>query len=43
MVLRLRLRTVSQVPLEVEGITPERLRDKSIAEIERLEMFQGNV
>jgi formylmethanofuran dehydrogenase subunit C len=43
MVLRLRLRTDSQVPLEVEGITPDRLRDKSVAEIERLEMYQGNV
>ncbi|MCH5374009.1 MAG: formylmethanofuran dehydrogenase subunit C, partial [Planctomycetes bacterium] len=43
MVLRLRLRTNSQVPLEVEGITPDRLQDKSPAEIERLEIFQGNV
>ncbi len=43
MVLRLRLHTGSQVPLEVEGITPDRLRDKSVAEIERLEIFHGNV
>jgi formylmethanofuran dehydrogenase subunit C len=42
MVLRLRLHTASNVPLEVEGITPDRLRDKQLAEIERLEMFQGN-
>jgi formylmethanofuran dehydrogenase subunit C len=43
MVLRLHLRNVSNVPLEVEGITPDRLRDRTLGEIERMEMFQGNV
>jgi formylmethanofuran dehydrogenase subunit C len=43
MVLHLRLRTNSNVPLEVEGITPDRLRDLALGEIERLEMFHGNV
>lgn len=43
MVLRLRLHTASQVPLEVEGITPDRLRNQSVAEIERLKIFHGNV
>lgn len=43
MTLTLRLKTASSVPLEVEGITPEVLRDKSLAEIEKLDMFQGNV
>ena len=32
----------SSLPVEVEGITPDRLRDKSLAEIERLEIFHGN-
>jgi formylmethanofuran dehydrogenase subunit C len=43
MPLTLRLRASSSVPLEVEGITPDAVRGKSLAEIERLEMFQGNV
>src|SRR5207248_10970652 len=33
----------SSVPLEVEGITPDAIRDKSLAEIEKLEVFEGNV
>ena len=33
----------SAVPLEVEGITPDLLREKPLAEIERLDIFQGNV
>ena len=32
----------SPLPVEVEGITPDRLREKSLAEIERLEVFHGN-
>ncbi|MBC8870133.1 MAG: formylmethanofuran dehydrogenase subunit C [Planctomycetes bacterium] len=43
MTLRLRYRTSSNVPVEVEGITPTAVRDKSVAEIQRLEIFQGNV
>jgi formylmethanofuran dehydrogenase subunit C len=43
MPLTLRLRASSSVPLEVEGITPDSVRGKSLAEIERLEIFQGNV
>lgn len=43
MPLRFVLKTKSAVPLEVEGITPDTVRGKSLAEIERLEMFQGNV
>ncbi len=43
MVLCLRYKTSSNVPLEVEGITPDRLQDKSPADIERLEIFHGNV
>jgi formylmethanofuran dehydrogenase subunit C len=30
------------VPVEIEGVTPDRLRDKTLAEIERLEVFHGN-
>lgn len=42
MPLRLTLRQTTTIPLEVEGITPDAVRDKSLAEIERLEMFHGN-
>ncbi len=44
MPLRLSLRQRnSSVPLEVEGITPDAVRGKSLAEIEKLEVFEGNV
>jgi formylmethanofuran dehydrogenase subunit C len=43
MALRLALRSKSTVPLEVEGITPDVTRVKSLAEIEKLEIFEGNV
>ncbi len=43
MTLRLRYRTTSSTPLEVEGITPDAVRDKSLAEIERLGTFHGNI
>src|SRR5437868_7066995 len=33
----------SSVPLEVEGITSDLVRGKSLAEIEKLEVFEGNV
>ena len=31
------------MPLEVEGITPDTVREMSLAEIEKLEIFEGNV
>jgi formylmethanofuran dehydrogenase subunit C len=43
MPLHFTLRATSNVPLEVEGITPDTVRGKSLGEIERLEIFQGNV
>ena len=43
MPLRLILKAKSAVPLEVEGITPDVVRGKTLAEIEKLEMFQGNL
>lgn len=43
MALTLTLKRTSNVPLEVEGITPDILRGKSLAEIERLPIFEGNV
>src|SRR4051812_27590324 len=43
MPLRLVLRKKASVPLEVEGITPDAVRGKSLAEIEKLEVFEGNV
>jgi formylmethanofuran dehydrogenase subunit C len=43
MPLRFTLRAKTTVPLEVEGITPDAVRGKSRAEIEKLEVFEGNV
>jgi formylmethanofuran dehydrogenase subunit C len=43
MPLRFSLCVKTSVPLEVEGITPDAVRDKSLAEIEKLEIFEGNV
>src|SRR5688572_14619127 len=43
MSLRLTLKKKTSVPLEVEDITPDVTRGKSLAEIERLEIFEGNV
>lgn len=43
MPLRLTLKAKSSVPLEVEGITPDVVRSKSLVQIEKLEMFQGNL
>jgi formylmethanofuran dehydrogenase subunit C len=43
MPLRLTLRSKTNVPLEVEGVTPDATRGKSLAEIEQLEIFEGNV
>jgi formylmethanofuran dehydrogenase subunit C len=42
MTLQLRYKITSSVPVEVEGITPDTISDKSLAEIEKLEVFQGN-
>src|SRR5262245_20656949 len=43
MPLRLTLRRKTSIPLEVEGITPDAVRGKSLAEIENLDIFEGNV
>lgn len=43
MALAFTLKQTSPVPLEVEGVTPDALVGKSIAEIEKLDMFHGNV
>jgi formylmethanofuran dehydrogenase subunit C len=42
MSLTLRYHAQTSVPVEIEGIVPDRLREKSLAEIERLEIFHGN-
>ncbi len=42
MALTFRYNADTSVPVEVEGITPDRLRNKSLAEIERLEILLGN-
>ncbi|MFV2068992.1 MAG: formylmethanofuran dehydrogenase subunit C, partial [Pirellulales bacterium] len=42
MTLTLTYHGQTSVPVEVEGITPDTVRDKALAEIERLEIFHGN-
>lgn len=42
MPLRLTLRGSSTIPLEIEGLTPDVLRDKTFAQIERWPVFHGN-
>jgi formylmethanofuran dehydrogenase subunit C len=42
MTLRLTLKARTSIPLEVEGITPDFVRGKSLAELEKLEILQGN-
>ena len=42
MPLTLQYRSGTSLPVEVEGITPDRLRGRSLAEIERLEIHHGN-
>jgi len=42
MTVRLVLKTRSKIPVEVEGVTPEAVRDKRLAEIEQLSIFHGN-
>ena len=42
MPLTLRYHARTSVPVEIEGVIPERIRDKPLAEIERLEVFHGN-
>jgi formylmethanofuran dehydrogenase subunit C len=43
MALRLELKAASSVPVEVEGVTPDVVCDKSLDEIRRLQIFHGNV
>ena len=43
MPLRLTYNAQTTVPVEVEGITPDVVREKSISEIETLTVFHGNV
>ena len=42
MSLSLRYHAQTSVPVEIEGIIPDRLRNLSPGEIERLEIFHGN-
>ena len=42
MTLHLELTQSTSIPLEVEGITPAALKELSLAEIEKLEIFHGN-
>ena len=42
MPLYLRYHGQTSVPVEIEGVVPDRLREKSLAEIERLEIYNGN-
>ena len=42
MTLNLFSREDSSIPIEVEGVTPDWARDKSLSEIERFDVFHGN-
>src|SRR5580692_6633114 len=42
MVLKLIYHTETSIPVEIEGLTPDWACDKSLAEIERFEIFHGN-
>jgi formylmethanofuran dehydrogenase subunit C len=42
MSLTLNYNAETSVPVEIEGVTPDRLQGKTLAEIERLEVFHGN-
>lgn len=42
MTLQLTYRADTHVPVEIEGLTPDWAADKSVAEIERFEIFHGN-
>jgi formylmethanofuran dehydrogenase subunit C len=42
MALRLNYRAETSVPVEVEGLTPDWACEKTLAEIERFEIFHGN-
>jgi len=42
MALELALRSASALPIEVEGLLPEAVRDLSLAQIERWPIFHGN-
>jgi len=42
MPLRLVYKAQTSVPVEVEGLTPNVIRDKPLADIERFEIFHGN-
>ena len=40
--LHLRYKADTSIPVEVEGLTPTAVREKSLSEIERFEIFHGN-
>jgi formylmethanofuran dehydrogenase subunit C len=42
MALQLQYQDGASVPLEVEGITPDQVRDQTLADIEKLPVFHGN-
>ncbi|NIP85890.1 MAG: formylmethanofuran dehydrogenase subunit C [Planctomycetales bacterium] len=42
MALKLSYTGQTSIPVEIEGLTPERVRDASVGDIERFEIFHGN-
>src|SRR5215469_10805593 len=42
MALRLKYRVETSIPVEVEGLVPEAVRDKSLAQVEKLPLFHGS-
>ena len=41
MALQLKYRETTDVPVEVEGLTPDRVADMSLPELERMPVFVG--
>src|SRR5437879_2668394 len=42
MTLHLKYTAATTIPVEVEGVTPDAVREKSLAQIEKREIFHGN-
>ena len=42
MSLTLKLRIITSIPIDLDGVVPDRLVDKSLAEIEKIPIYEGN-
>ena len=42
MALTLKLRIITSIPIDLDGVVPDHLVDKSLAEIEKIPIYEGN-